>query len=170
MTMQRPTVLRRAAAALAAVVALGLVGACEGGKPVATMSRAEAEQRVEGYIAEAADRLTPRPRLEVSSKNEIPCTEPGSRDDGEVYAVEHAYLLRDFPKERNEQALDALRTYWSGNGYTIGKQERDPAGVLRSVSARRAGDNFFVRLWQNPAGDLFLVSSSTCVSDDPPAR
>jgi hypothetical protein len=163
MTARRGALLR-----LAATIAVVLTAtACtEGSEPVSTMSRAEAERRVEGYIQEAATRITPPPQLEVSSKNKIPCTEPGSANDGDIYAVEHTYQLRDHPRETNEQTIEAMKSYWASHGYKINKEQRDSAGTLTSVSAKRTDDQFYVRVWNNPVGDLFLVSSSTCVSDD----
>lgn len=158
---------RRRHALIAAVALLVTLTACEGNQPVSTMSRAEAERRVETYIHDAAALLTPPPQLKVDSKNEIPCTEPGSANDGDSYAVEHTYLLQGYPKDNNTKALDTVRTYWSANGYAISKEERDTAGTITGVSAKHTVDKFFVRLWHNAAGDLFLVASSTCVTDDP---
>lgn len=146
-----------------AVAAVVIVTAACGGEEKPTMQRSEAEQRVERYIQEAAGQISPAPRLEISSKNEIPCGDGGS--DGDVYAVEHSYWVREVPPADNSRVIDGLKTYWTSNGYTLRKTETAPGGAPTSVSANRDADDFYVRIWQNPAGDLILVSSSTCVQD-----
>jgi hypothetical protein len=150
---------------VAIVVTVAAMASCSAPKPEVplknTITQQEANARAERYPQEAADSLTPAPRLELLARfDNSECTDPTDNGPmGRVY-VSRDYWLRDIPHERNADVVAGLVRWWQDHDFVIQIDKRPGENW---VSAENRTDGFSMSVQESSQGDLSLGATSPCV-------
>jgi hypothetical protein len=73
----------------------------------------QATQLAQRAISEAANSLNPKPRLELASEANAPCSGPNDDRQTDQVMYERTYWLREVPSGRNLGMLRQLKEYFS---------------------------------------------------------
>ncbi|MGQ0839283.1 alpha/beta hydrolase [Actinokineospora sp.] len=133
---------------------------CTGSAMDNTITRKQAEDRVEEYIKQAVSVLDVPFRLEPLGLDMSDCDDPTDNGPkGRVFA-DHVYWIRDVPTTENGRQVAALRKWFRDNGFTIGEDTWDKT---KFVSLDKGEDGFRMSLKENFKGELSIGASSPCV-------
>ncbi|WP_431868223.1 hypothetical protein [Nocardiopsis eucommiae] len=138
--------------ALAAALTLVTVGCT----PSTSITRDEAEERLQEHATAAADVLPDELELDTTRRINAP---PCDTSEDQIW-VSQSFWLDGLPVEDNEANVDALVRHWEDNGYEITTDERPQK--LR-VGASHSEDGFELRVRTSVQGDLSLRVSSPCI-------
>lgn len=125
-----------------------------------TITKEQASQRVDDYLAQMVAVLLPPPRLELASAISGLCKDPDDNGPQGRVDVGRTYWLRDIPRDRNRAFFDTLRRYWADRGYRV---LGDQSGPSPFVSVENPQDGFRMGIQESSQGDLSLGASSPCV-------
>jgi hypothetical protein len=157
--------------AIAALLILALSAACSNAKdtmeeapPESAYTQAEAYAPMEAAAADTVASLPDFPGFEQRSWGELPCSHNGI-DDPDYTKIEIRYRF-SLPASGSdlvrEQYVDALREYWTGQGYTITTDDavEGPERTDRNLVAVRDDG---ISLWYAVGGYVGLFIGSGCV-------
>ncbi|MCO1576747.1 hypothetical protein M8C13_13380 [Crossiella sp. SN42] len=126
-----------------------------------TITAEEGARRVEELVRLAAARLPAQARLEqFSRKNDSPCDQPTDHGPPGRVQVSVSYQVHDLDAARFSEYFDALKTFWTGNGYTVLADDRPKDWYLW---VQREPDEFRLSLQGNDLGELYLGGVSPCL-------
>ncbi|GAA2801422.1 hypothetical protein GCM10010452_32490 [Crossiella cryophila] len=137
-----------------------------------TITAAEGARRVEEYTRQAAARLPAHARLVNSGGTELfstaPCDQPSDHGPQGRVQVSVSYQIHDLDPAKFTEYFDALRAFWSGNGYTVLTDSRPKDWYLW---VQREPDEFRFSLEGNDLGKLYLGGVTPCLwpNGTPPA-
>lgn len=138
--------------ALAAALTLAATGCA----PSTSLTRDEAETKLEEHATAAADVLPDQLRLDTTrGVSAPPCDSSEDR-----IRVSKSYWLDGLPKKADEAHVDALVQHWQDNGYEITDDQR-PTELF--VFAEHTEDEFEIYVQASVEGDLSLTVSSPCL-------
>jgi hypothetical protein len=170
-TAARPATRRPRFAITVALIAALSAPACSNAKdtmeaapPEAVYTQAEAYAPMEAAAAEAVASLADFPGFEQRSWGEMPCSRNGV-DDPAYTKVEIRYrfsLPASASELVRERYVDALREFWTGQGYTITTDDavEGPERTDRNLVAVREDG---ISLWYAVGGYVGLFIGSGCV-------
>jgi hypothetical protein len=153
---------------LIVTVGTSTVGCGKGGTGVqTTMTGAQAKQRTEQLIQQAAAQLPPGAQLKPTGTTKFAaCDDPtDGGPQGRVFAELHYDVIYPQPNML-QQAIPQLATYWQSQGYRIKKDMRDNREFAR-LGVEDPADEFYVEIvvYHRNGGqiDAQLVGSSPCI-------
>ncbi|MGH3952295.1 MAG: hypothetical protein ACRDSE_24805 [Pseudonocardiaceae bacterium] len=127
------------------------------------MTEREAAERAERHIARAVEALPDEPTLTLQNDLSAECVDPTDGGPRGRYEVGRTYWLDDLPAERNEDYVEALRSYWVSNGFRV-LTDRRPDRLF--ISVENNDDAFRMSIRSSVEGHLSIGASSPCVWPD----
>jgi len=147
------------------IVAAVAVVSCSSPKPEVpvknTITRQEANDRVDKYISDSVTSLAPSPRLEPLGREDAgDCSDP--TDNGPLGRViaSRDYWLRDVPKSRNAEVVASLVRWWQDHDFVVRNDDRPKENW---VLVENRVDGFRMSVQESSQGDLSLGATSPCV-------
>ncbi len=128
----------------------------QGEGPASPLDEGQAEDRVKEHITESTTTALPE-SLELESFGGF--TKPAC-ENPDLISVGQKNWLRGLEPEDNEEHVEALHEYWTGNGYTVSEDQR-PDDL--SVFVRNDEDDFTMSVNESAEGDLSVGASSPCI-------
>ncbi|MFD8495017.1 hypothetical protein [Amycolatopsis sp. NPDC059657] len=125
-----------------------------------TITIAEANQRVDGYIARAVKVLPPEAKLELHyQEQEGSCSDPTDHGPKNRVIASRSYKVLGLQQKAIPSYFDSLRSWWLANNFRV--LDETPRNEFLWVENN--ADSFQMTLKANPAGGIFLLAGSPCV-------
>ncbi len=127
-----------------------------------TITRDEAHQRADAYIAEVVAALTPTPTLDLIGRGIVYCKVGKPNGDGDRISVGHRYFLNGLSTDLDDVDgyIDFLLNFWTSRGYRL---YRDDRPVDRALVMENPQDKFLIGLQVGDTGDMSIAVDSPCI-------
>lgn len=124
-----------------------------------SITRDQATERADAYIAEVVAALTPTPTLTLVGRDKITC---GQNPATDRISIGHRYFLDGLSTDRAQvnRYIDVLLDFWTSRGYRVHRDERP---VALALVVKNPQDEFLIGVQTSQEGYLSIAVDSPCI-------